>query len=92
MDSLIKLLVYVGIFVVWLVAQAAGGCAPDESRARRILHASGYSHVELGAYPWFECGAGDVFNIEFSAVAANATVVRGALCCGLFKNCTPRLD
>lgn len=92
MDSVMKLLIYMGIFACWLIAQAAGGCAPDEARAMRILKATGYSHVQLGAYPWFECGTGDVFNVAFSAVGANDTVVHGALCCGIWKNCTPRLD
>lgn len=62
----------------------------DESATRRTLEASGFTDVTVGGYAWFSCSEGDNFATSFSATNSQGKRVHGAVCCGLWKNCTVR--
>lgn len=88
-----------GIVAVMVVVVAApvvltttGGCSPSPQRARHALEAMGMVDVQLGGYPFFSCGSDDVFNVAFRARNTRGARVEGAVCCGLWKNCTVRTD
>jgi len=67
------------------------GCAADPEHARRALEAQGLRDIQLGRYPWFQCGDSDSFNMAFTARSADGKPVEGAVCCGWLKSCTVRI-
>lgn len=78
------------IFIIVLLFLVS--CTPDSQKVVRILQGAGYTNIQLGGYPLFACSDDDTFNVEFTAVGPTTQPVRGAVCCGLFKNCTIRID
>ncbi len=75
------------LIVVLLVS-----CTPDEDRAKKVLEAHGFENIYLGGYPFFGCGKDDVFNVAFTATTAKRQAVQGSVCCGIWKNCTVRVE
>lgn len=73
------------------LALLLGGCSAEPEVATRVLRASGFAEIRLGEYPWFECGEHDLFNSSFTAVGPTGNQAVGAVCCGLWRNCTVRL-
>ena len=82
-------LAVVGLLVLW------GTCAhfhcTAHEQTRRILERDGYEEIEVGNHAWFDCGESDIFSNTFSA-EKNGKRAEGAVCCGLFKNCTVRFE
>jgi hypothetical protein len=68
------------------------GCAPSNEKALSVLTGAGYTEVKLGGFPFFSCSEDDDFNVSFVGVGPSGVKVTGAVCCGLLKNCTIRLD
>lgn len=75
-----------------LLLFALTACTPGDDTAARVLKNAGYTDVKLKGYPFFACSDDDTFNVAFWATGPSGERVRGALCCGMFKNCTVRLD
>jgi hypothetical protein len=67
-------------------------CTPDVAKATRILEGAGYTNIQLGGYTAFKCSDDDGFNVAFTAVGVNGAPVEGAVCCGVIKSCTIRVD
>lgn len=67
----------------------------DEETSRRVLEDEGYTDIEIGGYAMFACSEDDNYRTSFTAVRVTPSgehrVVTGAVCCGLWKNCTVRL-
>ncbi|EAQ28704.1 hypothetical protein NAP1_13933 [Erythrobacter sp. NAP1] len=63
---------------------------PD--RAREVLEIQGYSDIEISGYAYLACGNGDVFATAFEATSPSGQAVEGAVCSGIFKGNTVRLD
>ena len=78
--------------LILLATLALSACAPSDERAIRTLESAGFTNIKLGLYPWFACGQDDGFNVAFTADNIRGQRVGGAVCCGMFKNCTVRLD
>lgn len=70
---------------------ALAGCT-DPDGARRVLQSSGFSDIEIGGYGWFSCGNDDHFATTFRATGPSGAPVTGAVCRGVFKNSTIRID
>ena len=61
-------------------------------RATRTLLAQGYTEVRTTGYAYFDCGKGDLFATAFEATSPSGQRVKGAVCSGLLKGNTVRLD
>ena len=90
---IVKSLLFVLVAIAtYALLATCGACSPRDSTALRVLHGAGYTSVRLGSYPWFACGRDDKFNASFTAVGPAGDVVTGAVCCGVLKSCTVRVD
>ncbi len=78
------------VMVAALLAVIAG--CTDPNGARRVLEASGFTEIEIGGFGWFTCGNGDNFSTTFSAIGPSGKPVTGAVCRGVLKNSTIRID
>jgi len=54
------------------------------------LQKAGFTEIESTGYALFACSEDDTFKTKFTAVNQNGEHIDGAVCCGLFKNCTIR--
>ncbi|WP_225899780.1 hypothetical protein [Croceicoccus gelatinilyticus] len=63
---------------------------PD--RATEILVAQGYTEIQTTGYAYFDCGADDLFATAFEGTSPSGQRVEGAVCSGLLKGNTVRLD
>lgn len=63
----------------------------DSSDARRVLENDGYTDIEMTGYRPFMCSDDDTYKTGFKA-KKNGHVVTGAVCGGLLKGNTIRLD
>lgn len=71
------------------VALAVTACT-DESASLPALDALGFTDVRFTGYAWFDCADKDTFATAFTARNAAGKPVSGAVCCGVWKNCTVR--
>lgn len=80
-----------GSLLFFLAAYGPSACTrPDD--AMRVLRQSGYTNIEItGWRPWLASDSDD-FSTGFRATAPNGEIVTGAVCSGLFKGQTIRLD
>jgi hypothetical protein len=67
------------------------GCT-DPDHTKDVLMRQGYTEIRTGGYAAFSCGEGDTYATRFSAKGPTGLPVTGAVCCGLVKNCTVRVD
>jgi len=74
----------------WLICESLGGCNVTSVHTAKVLKSAGYAEIEVGDHAWFACA--DWFATEFSAVGPSGEPTNGAVCCGVFKNCTIRID
>ena len=77
--------------VIIAALMAIAGCT-DPSGARRVLESSGFTDIEIGGHAWFSCGNDDNFATTFRATGPSGKPVTGAVCRGVFKNSTIRID
>jgi hypothetical protein len=74
-----------------LLAVILSGCtAPD--RTVRVLEDAGYSNIEIQGYAWFSCSEDDTYATRFTAQGPTGRQASGAVCAGLLKGATIRLD
>lgn len=53
----------------------------------------GFTDVEVGdTYDWWTCGGDDEYSTSFTATNVKGNRVEGAVCCGLWKDCTVRFE
>ncbi len=64
----------------------------DEPRAQRVLEESGYTDVQITGYAWTACSDHDDYKTGFRAKGPTGKQVAGAVCCGVMKNCTVRIE
>lgn len=89
--ELLILLVILG-GLLFGIGSCSNGCVADESQVRNVLQDEGYSNIQLKGYKWFACSEDDWTHEEFSATNINGRLVRGTVCCGIFKDCTVRIS
>jgi len=61
---------------------------PDE--AKRVLEASGFTHIQITGYSIGGCAEDDFYHTGFIAIGQNGQAVEGVVCSGLFKGSTIR--
>ena len=66
-------------------------CTAPE-RTERVLEQQGYTGVEVTGYAFFDCSEDDTFATAFKATSPSGHPVEGAVCSGLLKGNTVRLD
>ena len=73
------------------LALLVASCASAADR-RSALESLGFTDVELGDLPWFQCGRDDdlLQSATFRARNVRGQLVSGVVCCGAFKGCTVR--
>lgn len=64
----------------------------DKHGAARALNQAGYSQIHIGGYDFTSCGKGDDYATRFEALGPTGVPVSGAVCSGVFKGHTIRLD
>jgi len=89
-----KNLITIGIGIALLAAFpfVAPVALTTPDRATRTLLAQGYTEVRTTGYAYFDCGKGDLFATAFEATSPSGQRVEGAVCSGLLKGSTVRLD
>lgn len=82
----------------WLMAVGAAivvagvhGCT-DAKGAKKTLQAAGYTDVQTGGLSDFVCADDDLFATGFNAKDPGGLPVSGAVCRGLIKGSTVRLN
>lgn len=74
------------------------GCTMSQDEIEVVLEQEGLHDVQTGGYAMFECSDDDQFKTEFTAYrtvlnsdgSPYQQEVSGAVCCGLWKDCTVR--
>jgi hypothetical protein len=89
-----KNLITIGIGIALLAAFpfVAPVALTTPDRATQTLLAQGYTEVRTTGYAYFDCGKGDLFATAFEATSPSGQRVEGAVCSGLLKGNTVRLD
>lgn len=59
--------------------------------ASAVLEAAGYTNVQLDGFRFWECGE-DLFGMGFTAAGPSGKPAKGAVCKGIFKGATVRLE
>ena len=77
-------------FIVLLGLMVSACTSPDS--AKRVLEAQGYTNIKTGGYAFFACSEDDTFATKFTATSVSGQVVTGAVCSGLFKGNTVRVN
>jgi hypothetical protein len=77
--------------VILLTCLLLTGCTKPHE-AYRVLTTSGYTNIYVGGYSYFMCGRDDWFRTRFTAIGVNGQPVSGAVCGGVFKGYTVRLE
>jgi hypothetical protein len=93
--SPLLLWIYIIFLVVYAVVAASGGCSPSKDRFKTSILSSGLTNPTKHGYDFFECGYGDFWVEAFTAHLTHEsaevdTIVKGTVCCGIFKGCTIR--
>lgn len=79
-------------YVLILLALALSACT-NETSAKRVLEANGFTKIEFTGYRFFMCGHDDWFHTGFKAMHYAQQPITGAVCEGLiFKGSTLRFD
>ena len=63
----------------------------DEPRSQRVLEEAGYTDITLTGYA-FSCSDSDDYATGFKAKGPTGRRTAGAVCCGVWKNCTIRTE
>jgi len=87
--SLKAWLVLLGLVAVVFFAMLPKWMRGDE--VRQVLETSGYSDVTLKGFVFLPCGE-DLFGMGFEAKGPTGKPARGAVCKGIFKGATVRLE
>lgn len=74
------------------IAMLLSGCTVPQDDLLRVLHAAGYSKVQVTGYRPFACSEDDQFHTGFTAVGPTGASVTGTVCSGFLKGNTIRLD
>lgn len=82
----------VGIALIAAFPFVAPVACTTPDRATDVLVAQGYTEVQITGYAYFDCGKGDLFATAFEAKAPSGQRIEGAVCSGLLKGNTVRLD
>jgi len=80
-------LIFSGIAAIALL----GGCS-DAKNAEHVLYEAGYDDIEITGYSFFGCGEDDRFHTGFKAKSPRGHEVTGAVCSGILKSGTIRVD
>lgn len=84
--------IIIAVFVMFFIPVTLRILSPVDS-ATEALKDAGYHPIEVGGYSWFSCGQEDLFSTNFKALSPDSSrTVTGAVCQGLFKGKTIRLD
>ncbi len=67
------------------------GCT-SETEATRALTGAGYTNITMTGYRFFLCDENDTWSTGFEATGPNGNRVSGAVCSGVLKGATIRLD
>ena len=89
-----KKLISIGVGIALLAAFpfVAPVALTTPDRATQTLLAQGYTEVRTTGYAYLDCGKGDLFATAFEATSPSGQRVEGAVCSGLLKGNTVRLD
>jgi len=68
------------------------GCLTDNTEARRILEAEGYTEISFTGYKCFTCSKDDAYATGFKAKTIVGKEVTGTVCGGFLKGHTIRID
>ena len=80
-------------YAILALATCALSACTDPDNARRVLEDNGYTEVQTGGYAAFSCDAkSDTYATAFAAKSPNGRLVSGAVCKGLLKGSTIRLN
>lgn len=79
------------IIYALLAALALTACT-DANNATRTLVSQGYTEIRINGYALLSCGENDTYATAFTAKGPNGKPVSGAVCAGVFKGNTVRLD
>lgn len=66
------------------------GCVTGSDEASRTLVNSGFTSIQPGGLDLFACSDDDKTGRKFTAKNPQGILVRGTVCCGVFKSCTVR--
>ena len=77
--------------IIILSTLLLAGCDRPESAAK-ALEDAGYSDIHLSGYAFFSCERDDTFATRFVAKGPTGRDVSGAVCEGIFKSKTIRLE
>lgn len=64
----------------------------SNSTLHRVLEAEGFTEVEATGLAPLSCSDSDTFRSGFKAKGRDGKPVEGSVCCGVFKNCTVRIE
>jgi hypothetical protein len=67
------------------------GCT-SEPEAERALSGAGYNNITMTGYRFFLCDERDSWSTGFKATGPSGQRVTGAVCSGVMKGATVRLD
>ncbi len=84
----------IAAFVLFVIVAALVGpsACTDETSARRVLSAAGYTDIEITGWRPMMAGEHDVFSTGFRAKGPNGAAISGAVTSGAFKGSTIRFD
>lgn len=75
-----------------LLILLATGCT-DPDGAVKVLSDNGFTKIQTGGYAWLSCGSkDDIYRTEFTATSPNGSLVKGAVCKGIWKGSTIRFE
>lgn len=80
----------IGASLLTAVLGTAGCTSADE--ANRALSGAGYKNVTITGYRFFLCDEKDTWSTGFEATGPSGRHVSGAVCSGIMKGATIRLD
>lgn len=79
------------VAVVAIALLALVGCT-DQQGAYKALQDAGYTEISIKGYAAFSCSRDDSFATSFLAKGPTGRSVTGAVCSGVFKGKTIRLN
>lgn len=77
--------------LAFVLPVAVLGCTQPQL-ANRVLEDAGYTHIQTGGYAFAACAESDTYATRFTAIGPTGRQVSGAVCAGVFKGATIRLD
>jgi hypothetical protein len=79
------------LFLILALSASLTACTQPD-RAVSALEAAGYSDIQIGGWAAFSCSNSDQYATEFTAKGPTGRVVSGAVCSGVLKGSTIRMD